>query len=697
MFTQSTLKDNWFKYAGLGATLLPASAVLAGWVYVFSDSRHLSHTAIQAYQNRQLQELYGWSNVASGLVSRELTDSVAVQPKTIVPPINAKSLTAKNLTQLRQVEHVLLTQLLEPLQAHSNAQFWLIPQGASALPVVPQIQATQPLPFSPSPLLLRTLRGGNDSTLIHESTVVPQQQSLAFLLPDLNRTASTWISFPILSGTSQAQTWMLGVSKPLASVLQEAGVLAQIEAAFCRMSWLTIGLMGLWGVLWKLHRNQQEYKVELERVSRTDALTGLANRRQLNQSGELALRQLQPQAPLALISLDLDRFKPINDTLGPEAGDELLVKVAQRLRACVRQEDLLARLDGDEFAVLLQNSSEQHARICAERLLKALHQPFWVNHTAVYINCSLGIATTSIPTQPFSQLLVQADIAMDRSKDQRQGGYTMFDLSMHAEKIARLELERDLRNAIAAQELQVFYQPIVDLKTSHIMGYEALIRWQHRFKGLLQPGDFLPIAAEIGLSPTIERWVLRQACQQMMDWHYITHTHQPYGATIPPSVSVNLSAQHFAQTDLVQYVESVLQETGWPAHRLTLEITEEAMIHHPEQVAEVLLQLQHLGVRISLDDFGTGYSSLSYLQRFPVDVLKIDKSFIQTVGDRVQDGEIVRTIIGLANSLGVGTIAEGIETQAQLHQLKALRCQYGQGFLFSQPLKSIPSDRLIYC
>jgi diguanylate cyclase (GGDEF)-like protein len=406
---------------------------------------------------------------------------------------------------------------------------------------------------------------------------------------------------------------------------------------------------------------------------------------------------LQPQAPLALISLDLDRFKPINDTLGPEAGDELLIKVAQRLRACVRQEDLLARLDGDEFAILLQNSSEQHARICAERLLKALHQPFWVNHTAVYINCSLGIATTATPSLQFSQLLVQADIAMDRSKDQRQGGYTMFDLSMHAEKIARLELERDLRNAIAAQELQVFYQPIVDLKTSHIIGYEALIRWQHRFKGLLQPGEFLPIAAEIGLSPAIERWVLRQACQQMMDWHYLAHTHQPYGAAIPPSISVNLSAQHFAQTDLVQYVEYVLQETGWPAHRLTLEITEEAMIHHPDQVAEVLLQLQHLGVRISLDDFGTGYSSLSYLQRFPVDVLKIDKSFIQTVGDRVQDGEIVRTIIGLANSLGVGTIAEGIETQAQLHQLKALRCQYGQGFLFSQPLKTIPSDRLIYC
>jgi diguanylate cyclase (GGDEF)-like protein len=680
MFTHN-MKDTWFKYSWLAATLLPASVILAGWVYVFSESRHLSHTAVQSYQARQLKELHGWGAVASGVVTRELTG----RPVPMAP------------AQLHQAENALLTQLLKPLQAHSHAQFWLIPHTEASLTVLPPIQTTNQSPFSPPPLLLKNLRGNGENTLLHDSTLAPFQQRLPFLLPDMHRTASTWVTFQIFPGTPQSQTWTLGVSKPLSIVLQEAGIFSQIEASLCRMGLLTIGLIAFWGVLWKLHHEQNKYKVELERLSRTDALTGLANRQQLNQSGELALRQLHPQAPLALISLDLDRFKPINDTLGPEVGDELLVKVAQRLRACVRQEDLLARLDGDEFAILLQHSSEQHARICAERLLKALHQPFWVNHTAVYINCSVGITTTITPSLPFSQLLVQADIAMDRSKDQRQGGYTMFNLSMHAEKIARLELERDLRNAIAAQELQVFYQPIVDLKTSHIMGYEALIRWQHRFKGLLQPGEFLPIAAEIGLSPAIERWVLKQACQQMMNWHYIAHTQQPYEPGIPPSISVNLSAQHFAQTDLVQYVEYVLQETGWPAHRLTLEITEEAMIHHPEQVAEVLLQLQHLGVRISLDDFGTGYSSLSYLQRFPVDVLKIDKSFIQTVGDRVQDGEIVRTIIGLANSLGVGTIAEGIETQAQLHQLKALRCQYGQGFLFSQPLKNIPSDRLIYC
>ncbi len=694
MVEQKLHRVRWFV-----STVLPSCIILGGWAYIIAENRNLAISTIRNYQVQQIQKLHGLATASAILLTRELSPSPTQSPaQSPAPPLRSAAIATKIApAAVDAAESVLVRQLLQPLQLQDH-QVWLqsIDRINSASPYFRSIDAHSDDSQMLHPELVQAIQRSPESSLVHASSIgTIRQPALHWLLmlPNPNRTVSVWTMVSIFPGSAKAQSWTIGTSQSLTTVLVEAGVYDQINACSSRMIGFTLGIMILWWVLWCLQRSdQQQYQTEVDRLSRTDELTGLANRRQLHQSGELALHQLQPANPLTLIALDLDRFKPINDTLGPEAGDELLVKVAHRLKSCVRQGDLLARLDGDEFAILLQNSNDQHARICAERLLKVLHQPFWVQNRAIYINGSLGISTAATPHMPFSQLLVQADIAMDRSKHGRQGGYTMFDASMHAEKIARLELEQDLRGAIEYDELQVFYQPIVDLITNQTIGYEALIRWQHRHKGQLQPAEFLPIAAEIGLSLAIERWVLKQACQQMMAWHGAKVT-----TAIPPSISVNLSAQQFAQSDLVHYVEYILQETGWPAHRLTIEITEEAMIQHPEQVAAVLLNLQRLGVRISLDDFGTGYSSLSYLQRFPVDVLKIDKSFIKTVNDRVQDGEIVRTIIALANSLGVGTIAEGIETLEQLNHLKSLRCQYGQGYLFSQPMKNLPPDRLLHC
>jgi EAL domain-containing protein (putative c-di-GMP-specific phosphodiesterase class I) len=267
---------------------------------------------------------------------------------------------------------------------------------------------------------------------------------------------------------------------------------------------------------------------------------------------------------------------------------------------------------------------------------------------------------------------------------------------MYSETMDQLSLEADLRRAIERHELRVYYQPIVDLTTRQTKGYEALVRWQHRQRGLLYPGAFLPIANAIGWTISMERWVLRQACTQMSAWYRQADEHREY----PPSVSVNISAQHLTHAclphyDLIGYIEQVLRETDWPAHCLVLEITEDALINSAETVAARLAEIQKIGVRISLDDFGTGYSSLSYLQHFPVDILKIDQSFIRLIDNRLQDGEIVKAIIALANSLGVNTIAEGIETEAQFDQLRSLNCQYGQGFLFSQPLQHLGPDRRV--
>jgi diguanylate cyclase (GGDEF)-like protein/PAS domain S-box-containing protein len=432
------------------------------------------------------------------------------------------------------------------------------------------------------------------------------------------------------------------------------------------------------------------YEAEIERLAFTDSLTGLANRRCLYSRGDAALKAMtETQTGLALIYLDLNRFKPVNDTLGHDAGDELLAQVGARLRLCIRKGDTLARLGGDEFAVLLTPSDTEEACTVANRILAALEQPFYLRGRAMHVGGSLGIALAAQVGTSFSHLLTQADMAMYRAKTLGGSRYTIFEPDLHSEAIARLELGTDLHRALTVPELQVYYQPIVLLETGQIAGFEALVRWQHPQQGLLEPAAFLPIAEEFELAIAIDRWVLDCACRQMAVWQ--TQIAPPF----PLVVYVNLSGNHLGQPDLVEYVEQLIDTTGLQPRHLNLEVAEDVAIRQTELATHSLARLRRLGVKISLDDFGTGYSSLHYLHRLPVDALKLDRSFVRELDSGSQTGEIVRIVNTLACSLGVKTVAEGIETEAQLAQLRALDYTYGQGFLFAAPLAVAEATALL--
>lgn len=433
------------------------------------------------------------------------------------------------------------------------------------------------------------------------------------------------------------------------------------------------------------------YEAEIERLAFTDPLTGLANRRRLYDVGQQTLGTTDVNCErIALIYLDLDRFKPINDTLGHDAGDELLKQVAARLRLCIRKGDILARLGGDEFAVLLTDSDLTEAQQVAERIVTTLHQTFHLQGHEIQIGTSVGIATTTSLEVPFTQLLTQADIAMYRAKARGRGNYVVFDAEMYAEVLSRRQLELDLRQAIEHRQLRVYYQPIVVLANEQIAGFEAVVRWQHPEQGLLSPTDFWSVAEEVGISLPIERWVLRQACYQITEWQARHPTYAPL------MLGVNLSGRQLVQPDLVPYLKRLLRETGLPPRTLMLEITEDIVIQQAEPAIAALVQLRQLGVSIGLDDFGTGYASLSYLHRFPVDSLKIDGAFVHAINQDDKNGEIVRSIITLAHSLGISTIAEGIETFDQFSQLRSLHCTYGQGYFFAEPLTQFAVESFLH-
>lgn len=448
-----------------------------------------------------------------------------------------------------------------------------------------------------------------------------------------------------------------------------------------------------------------------------DSLTGLPNRalfmerlRQAIEVGKRRSHDLQAgRTPtpylFAVLFLDLDRFKVVNDSLGHLIGDQLLVALVQRLEACTRPGDTIARLGGDEFTILLDNINEiGDATWIAERLQKELAVPFNLSGHEVFTTASIGIASGGVDGACGSgydrpeELLRDADTAMYRAKILGKARHEIFDTDMHTHAVALLELETDLRRAIEHQEFQVYYQPIVELKTSKIIGFEALVRWQHPDHGLISPIKFIPIAEETGLIVPIGQWVLREACRQVRTWQ-VQFPQNPQRSNLPLSVSVNLSSKEFLQPNLTQKISQILQETDLDARSLKLEITESAIMENAETTAAMLLQLKMLGVQLYIDDFGTGYSSLSYLHRFSVDALKIDRSFVSRMGvDEESDPEgtsIIQTIVTLAHNLNMDIVAEGIETVEQLVQLRELRCEYGQGYFFSKPLDSKAMGALI--
>lgn len=422
-----------------------------------------------------------------------------------------------------------------------------------------------------------------------------------------------------------------------------------------------------------------------------DALTGLPNRALFMQRLESAVEKAkQADYLLAVLFLDLDRFKIVNDSLGHLVGDELLVAIARRLQVCLRPGDLVARLGGDEFTILLENIKDVSDAIkIAERIQQELTKPFYLNGHEVFTAASIGIALNDTLCDRPEDLLRDADVTMYRAKSLGKARYEIFDSSMHTQAMTRLQLENDLQRAIKREEFRIEYQPIVSLNNGMIYGFEALVRWQHPLRGLVAPTEFIPVAEETGLIVPIGWWILRKACIQTRKWQ------QNLVPTVPLTISVNFSAKQFSQPNLAQQIEQILQETGLEANCLQLEITETVIIDNPESVAAILLQLKELGVRLYIDDFGTGYSSLSYLHRFPIDGLKIDRTFISNIGVENGNTELVRTIATMAHNLKLNVVAEGIETSEQLAQLKTLQCEYGQGYFFSSPLHPKAAAALI--
>ena len=426
----------------------------------------------------------------------------------------------------------------------------------------------------------------------------------------------------------------------------------------------------------------------------SDPLTGLPNRLLfIDRVGRLVEHRKRHQNHLfAVLFLDLDGFKMINDSLGHLIGDQLLLGVASRLEKCLRSTDTVARLGetftvarlgGDEFTVLLDDIKDpSDAKRAADRLMKALASPFLLGGKEVFTSVSIGIALSTSAYENPEDILRDADTAMYRAKSLGKARYEVFDADMRAGVMARLQLETDLRRALERGEFQNFYQPIVALDSGEIAGFEALSRWQHPTRGLLGPNEFIPVAEETGLIRELGWWNLREACRQISEWRAGSLANRHL------TISVNLSAKQFLQPNLVEDIRKLLNELALPPEALKLEITESTVMTDPTGAVEMLQQIKSLGIRLAIDDFGTGYSSLSYLHRFPLDTLKIDRSFVSGMGDDGEGMEIARTILPMANSLRLDVVAEGVETIQQVALLQKLQCKYGQGYYFSRPLSA---------
>ncbi len=422
-----------------------------------------------------------------------------------------------------------------------------------------------------------------------------------------------------------------------------------------------------------------------------DSLTGLANRALFGDRLAHALEREKRDADneFAVLFLDFDRFKVINDSLGHTVGDALLKGIAESLCNLVRPADTVARLGGDEFTLLLEDiSGIDEAVKIAERIQRELLTPFQLGEHEVYTSASIGIVSSQIGYSSVGEVLRDADLAMYRAKSLGKARYALFDTEMRERALMLMTLESDLRFAVERRELQINYQPILSAQSDALIGFEALVRWHHPQYGLIAPSEFVPVAEESDLIIAIDRWVMREACTQVTAWQ------ARYPAQPPLTLSVNLSSQQFTRTDLVPLVGSVLEETGLQAEHLKLEITEGIMMSRSPAAQAVLNGLRELGVKLHIDDFGTGYSSLSYLQELPTDTLKIDRSFIEKMDGRA-GAELVSTILSMARTLGMHVVAEGVETPAQLEQLKRLQCDFVQGYLFSKPLDKDGAERFL--
>ncbi len=431
--------------------------------------------------------------------------------------------------------------------------------------------------------------------------------------------------------------------------------------------------------------DRKRAEAQLQHDALHDAMTGLPNRvlfmTHLKRVVDRAKRN--PERLFAVLFLDLDRFKIVNDSLGHFAGDQLLTEAANRLQGCLRLGDTIARLGGDEFTVLLEDlTSLEEANLVAQRIQSAIAHPFSLHGQQVFTTVSIGIAQGGQGYNHAEEMLRDADTAMYRAKAQGTSLCQIFDHGMHSAAVQRLQLETDLRRAIRQQEFILNYQPIVALDTGILQGFEALIRWNHPERGLISPVEFIPVAEETGLIVSLGEWVLNEACQQLQMWQK-QYPERPF-----LQMCVNLSAKQFLQTDLIGQIKNLLKHIKLNPRSLKLEITESTVMENVDKGISLMKQIRALGIELSVDDFGTGYSSLSYLPHFPLDTLKIDRSFVSQMSVNRENVEVIRAVIALANSLQMDTVAEGVETNAHWRQLQALGCGYGQGYFFSVPVNA---------
>ncbi|HCF29324.1 MAG TPA: response regulator receiver protein [Cyanobacteria bacterium UBA11049] len=423
-----------------------------------------------------------------------------------------------------------------------------------------------------------------------------------------------------------------------------------------------------------------------------DVLTGLPNRTFFMERLEQVLKQAQwePDYLFAVLFIDLDRFKIINDSLGHTVGDQLLITFAKLMQRCLRRTDTIARLGGDEFTILLENIEHINEAISiAERIHAELMSPLQIENHTIFTSASIGIVLGATGCDRPAELLRNADIAMYCAKEAGKARYAIFDQEMYARTLELLHLESDLRKAIERQEFLLHYQPIVSLVTGKLVGFEALIRWQHPERGLVSPTEFISIAEDIGLIVPIGEWVMHQACQQMREWQ------QKFPGAANLKISVNLASQQIKEAKLIERIDRVMAETGLDGSFLKLEITESMLLNNTEATINMLSQIRDRKIQLSIDDFGKGYSSLSYLHRFPINTLKIDGYFISQMNSDPENFEIVRTINTLAHNLGLDVTAECVGTATEFLQLKALGCEFGQGYFFSKPLDSKGAESLI--
>ncbi len=451
-----------------------------------------------------------------------------------------------------------------------------------------------------------------------------------------------------------------------------------------------------------LERANRELQVEVTERKRVeeqlaydvlhDMLTGLPNRTLFMDRLERAIEYTRRRAdcPFSVLFLDLDYFKVINDSLGHSIGDRLLISIAHRLEECLRTSDTVARLGGDEFVILLDNTQQENAAIfVANRIQEELRKVFTISGHNIYISTSIGIVPGVEGYDRPEDLLRDADLAMYQAKAQGKARSEIFDAGMRTKAISRLELETDLRHALEHKEFLLYYQPIIDLRSSQIVGFEALLRWRHPQRGLLLPAEFINIAEESGLILPIGEWVLREACSQIKKWQLVFNRQEYL------TVNVNIAGKQFAQPDFVGQIQGILDEAGLSPQSLKLEIIESVLIDNYAAANGKFTKLNEIGVQLEIDDFGTGSSSLGYLQHFPIHTIKIDRSFIKEMGGGKKASELVRAMVSMAHDLGMDTTAEGVETEEQLNELKNLTCQYGQGYLLSRPVDPSTAEKIL--